>query len=713
MPKRTAKSSRPNTHPDTPGDAHRVRDPPSLAAPLAVRKGVGPKRAAALAALGIHDGFDLLARLPIRHLALPPRLAIADLVADSSASRATLVVTVERYRSGRRRGSPSRLLVRDASGTLEALFFALRRVPEALRRGRGCLLVGRLAPPRDAAATGERAFVVEHWDEDVEGALAAPFVARYDLESVLPPRLHRRLLAQLLPLVASDAAVIPDWRTDCDAPRDELLTRGAALAAYHRPRDAAALETARRRLAYDELAARMAPLRARRLALASVEKAVRLTGIPETLDEVLAQLPISPTGAQRRAIHEIGSDLAAASPMHRLLHGEVGAGKTLVALVALFAAARCGGQGMLVAPTAILARQHATTAQRLAAPLGVPIVPLLAGDRAAERRAGLARLRSGEPCVAIGTLRLQQAAGSIPRLALVVIDEQQRFGVSQRARLRRDAGVDLLVMTATPIPRSLALVLYGDLDVSVLDEQPAGQREVTTTIRSAGERAAVLHEVVAAAVRGERVFVIAARIAGGDDAAAVEPLARGLATRARKQGLELAVAHGRRSAGQNAAALEAFHSGRAAILVATVVVEVGVDVAGARRIVIFDAERFGLAQLHQLRGRVGRDGAAASCVLVRGSDEPAAQARLERFAAAGSGFELAEADLELRGPGEIEGCAQHGRLDLMVARLPRDLDLLERALADLERAGRRGRSPQPPPILASPASPARGTPGPG
>lgn len=664
--------------------------------------GLGPKRLAAYREFGITSVRDLLLHLPVRHRErlAPQPVAACFAQATTSGVPAALLVKVVRFRSGRRRGSPSRLLVEDASGRIEALSFTLRRVPRAMGHGAIVYLLGRLRQTESGPA-----FFFDHHEEGEAAQSSGSHLAQYSLPRAIPPRVHRSLLAAVL----QEGAALALAAQQVDPPGLQPLS--SALEQYHFPTHAVALEAARRRLAYEELRTRFRARAAARGFAEAVRDPISIG--QEDRERLLTALPFTPTQEQIRSLSEICHDLARREPMHRLLHGEVGSGKSVVALLAARAVVENGRQAALLAPTALLAQQLAHAAGSVFPDPGRSVALFTHATPPPERRRIAQRLRAGESLLVIGTLRTAPALAVAPRLSLVIIDEQHRFGVSQRARLRTRAEVDLLVMTATPIPRSLALTLYGDLELSVLRERPPGRASVATRLLRPAEslgggRAAseddfirpAIEAVVEDCAQGGRVFVLCPRIdstgsatdAAGDGSshAITTWSVTKVATRLRRAGLRVAVAHGKNPPAANDAAVQRLRSGEIDVLVATTVIEVGIDVEQATTIVVLGAERFGLAQLHQLRGRVGRGRKRGQCLLVAETSAPEAITRLERFAATQSGFEVAEIDLEERGMGEFDGFRQHGILDLRIARLPRDLDLLARARIDSRQEGRDG-----------------------
>jgi ATP-dependent DNA helicase RecG len=489
-----------------------------------------------------------------------------------------------------------------------------------------------------------------------------------------------------------------------------LIEREAALWGYHQPEAWTDIATSRKRLAFDELLRVQLALVLRKRALERTAKGMVHDGTGELVRRFHSALPYPLTGAQQRVIAEIDRDLTGPHPMHRLLQGDVGSGKTVVAVSALLVAVQGGHQGALMAPTEVLAEQHFAGIRALLADLSVPGDPdpdsLFAGqseDRplrvelltnkvtAANRRKLAAGLEDGSVDILIGTHALIEDAVAFHSLGVVVIDEQHRFGVEQRAALRQKgsdgATPDVLVMTATPIPRTAAMTVYGDLDVSILDEMPPGRTPIVTTWVKTdpdGEDPAaeepVWDHVRAEVAAGRQAYVVCPLVEGSDKlevASAEETMERLLG--GELHDLSLGLLHGRMASADKEAVMDRFRSGRIQVLVATTVIEVGVDVPNATVMVILDADRFGIAQLHQLRGRVGRGAHASHCWLVGAGITPDGQARLEAMVRTTDGFELAEVDLDLRGEGTLMGERQKGRNDLKLASLRRDREWVEKA----------------------------------
>ena len=590
----------------------------------------------------------------------------------------------------RRRGlQVVRGVVSDATGELPVVWF--NRPLASFKAGEEAFLLhGRIRAGKSGLE------MLSPTCEPVETALHSGRITPvYPAIRGLGAPLLRRILDGLLEEI--DLADVPEPLPDDLLARHGLPPLGAALAALHRPsgESGAALLNTRRspahlRLIYGELLQLQLELALRRAAAVSAPKPHRCRVDERVREAARAALPFKLTGAQKRALREIVEDLQGARPMHRLLQGDVGSGKTVVAALALVVALENGLQGAFLAPTELLAEQHFASLERM---LGARyrltlLTGSLSSQEAAARRAALA---AGEAQLVVGTHALLEERVTFRALGLAVIDEQHRFGVEQRRALlakgtETGERPDVLVMTATPIPRSLALAAYGDLDVSTLDELPPGRAPVATEVLPAGRRKAVYARLRRDLDAGARAYVVVPRIDEGEGAAvsieeAAERVGHDLAPH------PVAVLHGRLPLPERAAALTAFAEGTVRVLVATTVIEVGIDVPAATWMVIEDAERFGLAQLHQLRGRVGRGPTPSICVALVGKASgrtaaPETRARLEAFAATTDGFQLAEADLALRGAGDLLGTRQAGLPPLRVADLAADRDWLEKARDD-------------------------------
>jgi ATP-dependent DNA helicase RecG len=634
--------------------------PSLLAAPLRAR----PRAARALETLGLHTVGDLLEHVP--HDRRDAR-TVAELRPGETAT-VTVEVRSVTTRPVRRRGMRPLVeaTVADASGPMKATFFNQPWLAQKYPPGTRLVLHGTYQ--------ARNRFRVQDHARTREAAAAADAVAHYPAtEGITSTELHalvdahRSALEHVVdPLPA--AARRPD--------------RPGALGAVHFPAGSGDFEAGRRRLAFDELLLLQLALLVRRARRRDAGDAAALDGPRELTARWLGQaLPFVPTSDQLRAIEEVERDLASSRPMQRLLMGEVGSGKTVVALFALLRAVEHGHQGALMAPTETLAEQHFRTLQTLLGAESVPVA-LLTGSTPASRRADvLAKLASGELALVIGTHALIEDAVRFARLGVAVVDEQHRFGVRQRAALDAKGAGSLhphvLHMTATPIPRTLALTAYGDLDVTVLRELPSGRRPVETFVASSErERERAYRRIREELRAGRQAYVVCPLVSESEalQARAAE------AERDRLAGGELRdfrveLLHGQLAARDKQAAMAAFASGAAPVLVATSVVEVGIDVPNATIMLVEDADRYGISQLHQLRGRIGRGKHRSLCLLFG----PKGARRLTALAEHRDGFELAEIDLELRGEGELAGTRQHGAQAFRVARLPEDADLLDRA----------------------------------
>ncbi|MGH8907412.1 MAG: ATP-dependent DNA helicase RecG [Egibacteraceae bacterium] len=623
---------------------------------------------------------DVGARLPLR--------------AAAQGEPVTITGTIDRWNviRPRRRGlviAKARIAA-DGGGRVEAPFFNQEWRAKQQPPGTRVAVSGLLERFRDEVQLKNPKLVVLEAGGDPEGGIDR-IQPTYPATEAMPS--HR--IAGCVRAALEQLGPVPDFLPEELRTRHRLLGLDEALRTIHQPETAVAVGPARARLVYDELLCLQVGLQRRRHRLVSeaagLVQAPRAGGLAERL---LEALPFQPTSAQRRAFAEIGDDLARPKPMHRLLQGDVGAGKTLVAAWAMLVAADAGRQAVLMAPTSVLAEQHLRTFTNLLAPLGVNApgglrIGLLTGSTTAKRRRGLlAELAAGDITLLVGTHALLEEQVMFFDLGLVVVDEQHRFGVEHRTRLRdKRAGhstPDVLVMTATPIPRSLALTLYGDLDVTLLDELPPGRQEVTTQVIEADSpRRARLYDFIRERVaEGERAYVVCPLV---EESEALEDVAAAEAVHARLSrdvfsDLDVGLVHGRLPAAERDARMDAFRRGEAPILVATTVIEVGVDVPEATVMVIEDADRFGISQLHQLRGRIGRGDRKSWCVLF--SRDPERNPRLQAVAATHDGFRLAEADLGLRGEGSLFDTRQSGLPDLKLAQLLRDYDWVVASRAD-------------------------------
>ncbi len=650
----------------------------------------GKRVAAGLHTLGLETVGELLEHLPSDSR---EARTVAALRSGEQATVAVQVRSIAARPVRRRRMRPLvEAVVFDSTGSMRATFFNQPWLVDRYPSGTRLLLHGK--------PDGRGRFNVSHHAPAQTGIGEAPGEQPAAGESVAHyPAAEGVTSTQILTLVQGERAALGDIVEILAAKAraaEGLPDRASALAAMHFPRDSRDPELGRRRLAYEELLLMQLVFLRRRAQRRARAGASALSEPPSLSARWRAQaLPFALTGDQERAIAQLDEDLADSRPMQRLLMGEVGSGKTVVALHAMLRAVEHGHQAALMAPTETLAEQHFATLQTLLGGESVSAA-LLTGATPARRRADiLAKLASGELSVVVGTHALIEPDVSFRSLALAVIDEQHRFGVRQRERLVHREGaetVHTLHMTATPIPRTLSLARYGDVDTSTLHELPSGRRPVRTSIVGGeAERAAAYEQLRAELAKGRQAFVVCPLIeedpeaagadvqaAAGGDARAVPRAATAELERLRAgelAGYELALLHGAMRPREKQEAMEAFAAGRVQVLVSTTVIEVGIDVPNATVMVIENAERFGISQLHQLRGRVGRGEHRSACFLVG----PPGAARLRALVAHSDGFRLADIDLELRSEGELVGTRQSGQRQFRVARLPEDAQLLERA----------------------------------
>lgn len=653
---------------------------PRPADPVAALPGVGAARSEVYARLGVATVEDLLRLAPRRFEDRRAPAAAASLLAGAEA---TFVGTVATCRGVRARGG---LAIVEATvldgdgGELRARWFQQPWLARAHPPGSRVVLHGvvtRGAPRPEMVSPSIERLPADDGPHPAVGRL----VPVHPLTPGLSATAVRRAVWAALPAAAHlDDPLPPAWLAPASGPGagDPLPRLADAVAALHFPASLDDAERARRRLGFDELVLHEL-LVARRRAVRRATAATPFTFTAELERRIRARFPFALTPAQERAVAEVRRDLGRAEPMCRLLQGDVGSGKTLVAVHACLACVANGRQAAFVAPTEVLARQHEATLRRLLAGSEVAVEALYGARRGKARAEALARVARGEVGIVVGTHAVLSRDVAFAALSLVVVDEQHRFGVLQRRELvAKGAAPHVLVMTATPIPRTLAMVVYGDLDVTVLDGPPPGRGPRETWVVRPADGPRVLARVREALAAGRQAFVVYPLVEESERAALRDATAGRDAWARALPGRRVGLAHGRQKAAERHAAMDAFRRGELDVLVATVVVEVGVDVPNATVLVVEHAERFGLSQLHQLRGRVGRGRDASLCVLVDRSDGPT-PARLELLGRTEDGFEVAEADLALRGAGDLFGTRQSGAPGFVAARLPGDLPLLTRA----------------------------------
>ena len=658
-------------------------DPASLSTPLAELDQVTPAVARRLAAFGLETVGDLIEHVPRRYEDFRDRKQIRDLKVGEEATVRAVVERVRAQRTARRRVDIVTAVVRDDTGAVEAVWFNQRYLVKVLAEGQRLSLRGTYRPQGGRASFVVRSHEIME-DEDGDTVHTEGIVPVYPASEQVSARLLRGLLRAVRPAMRR----LPDPLPGALRARQGLPARADAVLAVHLPRDLNEALAARRRLVLEELLLmQLGLLRHKRSQQARVA-AWPLPAPDELSRAFLDGLPFELTTHQLAALDELEADLRRAQPMRRLLQGDVGSGKTVVALHCLVRAAEAGLQGALMAPTETLAAQHADTAARLVGGL-VGSELLTASLGAAQRRAALERIASGQAQLVIGTHALIQEDVRFARLGLLVVDEQHRFGVEQRDALVRRAeqhghAPHVLHMTATPIPRTLALTVYGDLDVTTITGAPAGRKPVVTRLVDEARREDGYEFVRAQLAKGRQVYVVCPAIEESESIDAATALAEAERLQAGPfRDVRVAVVHGQLKSAERDAVMAAFKRGEVQVLVSTSLIEVGIDVTNATVMIVEGAERFGLAQLHQLRGRVGRGTAKSFCLLFSSAETGAAQQRLEALLETTDGFELADRDLEIRGEGQVMGARQAGVPDLKLASLARDRDalLLARELA--------------------------------
>ena len=639
--------------------------------PVRYLKGVGPKTAERFEKLGILTLSDLLCHYPRRYLDFSKPYSIAEAPADTEC-----VVKAEVFAKPGGRILPGgrrmeRITAGDDVSSLEITWFNNPYVAQKLELGQEYYFQG--------IVTGgmlRRQMVNPQVRTDAQ-VKSSPFEAVYPQTEGLTSSAIAKCVRQLLP----HAELLPDPLPPEMLKKYRLLSKADAVRAIHCPATEEEAFAARRRLIYEELLVLQLGIgRMKNHGAAS-------TGAPMKKADASPfweSLPFSPTGAQRRAVEEILTDMSGETSMNRLLQGDVGSGKTLVAAAAIWACIRAGYQAALLAPTEILASQHAENLNRLLSPFGMRVALLTGGMKAAARRTTLAAIRDDEADLIVGTHAILSEGVEFARLGLAVVDEQHRFGVRQRGLLaEKAANPHLLVMSATPIPRTLGLLMYGDLDISILDELPPGRKPVKTRCITGKKRADLYGFLDREIDSGRQVYIVCPAIedAGGSGLNAVKSYYEDIA-KAYLPDRRVGLMHGRLKPKEKAEVMDDFKSGRLDALVSTTVIEVGVDVPNATVMVIENAERYGLSALHQLRGRVGRGAAESWCFLVSDNASDSVQKRLKFLCSTSDGFAVAQYDLETRGPGDFFGSRQHGLPTLQIADLMNDTRTLHAAQSE-------------------------------
>ena len=651
-----------------PAEHHTTLTPDT---PVRYLKGVGPKTAERFEKLGIVTLADLLCHYPRRYIDFSRPYSIAEAPPDTEC-----VVKAEVFAKPAGRILPGgrrmeRITAGDDVSSLEITWFNNPYATQKLELGQEYYFEG--------IVTGGmlRRQMVNPQVRTAAQITAAPFEAVYPQTEGLSSTVIAKCIRQLLP----HAELLPDPLPEEMLKKYRLLSKADAVRAIHCPATEEEAFAARRRLIYEELLVLQ-------LGIGRIKnRGSASTGAPmQRLDPApfWASLPFSPTGAQRRAVDEILTDLSGSTSMNRLLQGDVGSGKTLVAAAAIWACIRSGYQAALLAPTEILAAQHAENLNRMLAPFGMRVALLTGGMKAAARRTTLAAIRSDEADLVVGTHAILSEGVEFARLGLAVVDEQHRFGVRQRGMLaEKAANPHLLVMSATPIPRTLGLLIYGDLDISILDELPPGRKPVKTRCITGKKRRDLYGFLDREIGAGRQVYIVCPAIEDTPDGGlnAVKSYYEDIA-KALLPDRRVGLMHGRLKPKEKAAVMDDFKAGRLDALVSTTVIEVGVDVPNATVMVIENAERYGLSALHQLRGRVGRGAAESWCFLVSDNTAESVQKRLKFLCSTSDGFAVAQFDLETRGPGDFFGSRQHGLPTLQIADLMNDTRTLHAAQAE-------------------------------
>ena len=650
-----------------------------LGTPLTELNGVGSVRAAKLNKLGLATVNDLLRHYPRHYEDRREFCSIADAPEGQAVCVCAMVADVPRGARVRKGLDLVRVKVVDESASMLVTFFNQSYVRDALHPGENYVFYGKVERSGRACSMTNPVF-----EPEGRGSLTGRILPVYPLTAGVTNQVMRSLVLQSIPAAGNLADPLPNSvRSEHD-----LMELPSAVRTLHFPTDFGELEQARRRLVFEELfllTLGLERLRCRRV----TEAGIRFEKCKA--ESFYDLLPFAPTGAQRRAMDDIARDLTGTVPMNRLVQGDVGSGKTVVAAFGAWMAWRSGYQTALMAPTEILAEQHYRSLGSLFSATGMRVALLTGGVKGTARKKLLADIEAGEYDLILGTHALLSEGVRYAKLGLVVADEQHRFGVAQRAALAAKAGGDairphVLVMSATPIPRTLALIIYGDLDVTVMDELPPGRSPVETYLVGEDKRARMYQFVRKLVAEGRQAYIICPAVEESEpeadgtmpDLKAVTQYAKELQERIFPD-LRVGFVHGKMKSKEKDAIMSAFGAGEMDVLVSTTVVEVGVDVPNAALIIVENAERFGLSQLHQLRGRVGRGSWQSYCVMMTSTRNEESRARLKVMTSTTDGFRIAEEDLKLRGPGDFFGSRQHGLPAMRVADLAGDMRVLKEA----------------------------------
>lgn len=637
-------------------------------------KGIGEAKGKAFARLGVRCVGDLLSDFPRAYEDRSKVLPIARLMEGEAACVCAMITTEPELSRIRKGMELLRFRIADASGSMLVTYFNQAWMKNRLRRGDTYIFYGKVQ------VTGRTfAFTNPIFEPEAEmGRVTGRIMPVYRLTGGISQRDMTQAVRRVL---GEPGMTFPNALPERVERENRLCTARYAYENIHFPADMRALSLSRRRLVFEELFTLVCALS---LVRGEGEVQPGIAVQPRDIAEFTATLPFTPTGAQLRAIADAAGDMTSGRLMNRLIQGDVGSGKTLVAAALIWLAAGSGLQSAFMAPTELLAEQHFATLRGFLAPFGLKVVKLTGSMGAKAKRETLAALASGEAALAVGTHALISEGVEFRRLGLVVTDEQHRFGVAQRSALAgKGERAHVLVMSATPIPRTLALIIYGDLDVSLIDELPPGRQRVDTFAVTSSYRRRLNAFIAKLVGEGRQVFVVCPAIEADSEVPMdlVSAEEHTLELRAALPGLRIECIHGRMKAKPRDEIMSRFAAGEVDVLVSTTVIEVGVDVPNAALMIIENAERFGLSQLHQLRGRVGRGRHKSYCVLVSDAKGADARERLAALTHIHDGFKIAEEDLRLRGPGDFFGARQHGLPELHIADLGADMDVLKTAQA--------------------------------
>lgn len=632
-------------------------------------KGIGPKKAEAFAKAGIETLEDLLYFFPRKYEDRREEIPVGALAPGKDCLICGKVLSRRYAGNPYKKNTPLTLLVSDDTGTIEIVFFNGRYIANLFNVNQTYTFYGRVTSNFDRLQMVHPEFHRAGDPADVRGIIPVyPQIAGISQNEIRKLQLSAAALYEEL----------PEWLPEDIVEANRLASPAFAIEHIHFPKDGAQMLQSKFRLIFDELLTLETGLFYIKNETRKDTGGIVIDG--DRADVFMEGLPFTLTEGQQAAWKDIKADLASEKVMSRLVQGDVGSGKTAVAELAMFAAAKCGFQSVMMAPTELLAKQHLASLTKDFAPYGLSVGLLCSSMKAAEKRQTLEKLESGEIQVLVGTHAVIQPDVKFKKLGMVITDEQHRFGVSQRSLLsKKGQNPNVLVMTATPIPRTLAVILYGDLDISQIRTMPKGRKAIKTSMFHGDERGRVYGFVKKQLTAGRQAYVVAPLIEESEkvDAKSAEELYKELS--AKLKGFQVALVHGAMKQDEKDFIMNEFSKGLIDVLVSTVVIEVGINVPNAAVMVIENSERFGLAQLHQLRGRVGRGSDQSYCFLICGSDSEVAKERSRIMCDTTDGFEIAEQDLRLRGPGELFGTRQHGLPEMHISDLVRHADVLEKA----------------------------------